>query len=176
MLRWLNLLDRLCVWMGMLAGVALTLLAVFTIFDIVFRYVFNAPIFGSIDIIQLSLVVMTFCALPYAGRAKGHIVVDLVPDYPSPLLTAWRDALGKLLTAVIFGLLAWQGWLRAEESVFLGEASNMREIPFQRFYQLMSVSAGVYTVALLTETLFLVLGRKLPALTTGLEGDPMSRR
>lgn len=175
MLRWLDIIDKLCVWMGAAAGVALTFLAIFTIVDVVLRYLFNAPIAGSIDVIQLSLVVMTFCALPYAGRTDGHIVVDLVPDFSKPWLTGWRDAAGKTLTAVIFGLLAWQGWLRADESMLLGEASNMLEIPYRRFYQLMALCAGVYAAALLTEALFRARGRDLPILKKGLDDDPLSR-
>lgn len=171
MTRWLAMVDRLSVWLGTLAGVALTGLALFTVVDIVLRYLFNQPIAGSIDVIKLSLIVMTFCALPYAGRSDGHIVVDIVPDYPSPRVTAIRDAIGKLLVAFVFALLAWQGWVRADEAALFGAASNMLEIPFRPFFFVMSFCSAVYALALLLEGLLRFSGRSVPALKDGLDAD-----
>lgn len=173
MKRCLAITDRVSVWLGTLAGVALTALALFTMADIILRYIFNQPISGSIDIVKLSLVVMTFCALPYAGRSDGHIVVDIVPDYPSQRLNGIRDATGKLLTATIFAVLAWQGLLRAEESALFGEASNMLEIPFQPFFYVMFVGSAVYSVALLIEALLLIAGHRVAAIEEGLAEDQL---
>lgn len=171
MTRWLAAVDRASVWLGTLAGVALTVLALFTMVDIVLRYLFNQPIVGSIDVVKLALVVMTFCALPYAGRSDGHIVVDLVPDYPSPRMNRLRDAIGKLLTAIMFGILAWQGWLRSEEAAFLGEASNMLEIPTYPFFYFMLFGSAVYAVALLLESLLLLAGHQVSPIQDGLDDE-----
>jgi len=171
MQKWLRILDRLSVWMGTLGGIALTALAGFTIVAIFFRYVLNDPIFGSIDIYRLSLAVMTFLALPYAGRSGGHIVVDIVPEFRNPAFNAWRNAISKLLIAVIFGLLAWQGVERADLAKLMGEASNMREIPHWRFYWVLTACAGLYALVLLTEAAFLLLGRDLPELKDGVGDD-----
>ena len=173
MKRCLAITDRVSVWLGTLAGVALTALALFTMADIILRYLFNQPISGSIDIVQLALVVMTFCALPYAGRSDGHIVVDIVPDYPSQRLNRIRDATGKLLTAAIFAVLAWQGLLRAEESALFGEASNMLEIPFRPFFYVMFGGSAVYSVALLMEALLLIAGHRVAAIEEGLAEDQL---
>lgn len=171
----LRIMDRLSVLLGTVAGAALSVLAVFTIVDIVMRYIFNAPITGSIDVIILALAVMTFCALPYAGRSDGHIVIDLMPDFPDPRITAWRDAVGKILVALAFGLLAWQGWVRGDVAAMLGEASNMLEIPFVWFFRLMALCVGFYTLTLLTEAVLLLRGRRVRALTDGLDDDGVPR-
>ena len=173
MKRCLAITDRVSVWLGSLAGVALTVLALFTMVDIVLRYIFNQPISGSIDVVKLALVVMTFCALPYAGRSDGHIVVDIVPDYPSPRLNRVRDAAGKLLTAAIFAVLAWQGLLRAEESALFGETSNMLEVPFEPFFYVMFVGSAVYAAALLMEALLLLAGHRVAAIKEGLADDQL---
>jgi TRAP-type C4-dicarboxylate transport system permease small subunit len=165
----LRLIDRLSVLLGTVAGVALTVLALFTVVDIVMRYVFNAPIGGSIDIITLALAVMTFCALPYAGRSDGHIVIDLMPDFPNPRVTAARDAVSKLLIAAAFALLAWQGWQRAEIAAMLGEASNMMQIPYAWFFRLMAACVSFYTLTLIVEAALLLAGRRAPPLTEGLD-------
>ncbi len=167
----LKLIDYLCLALGILAGIALTGLAGFTVVNVVMRYVFNAPVEGSNDVVQLTLVVMTWLALGYAGRSQGHIVVDLVPNYPFAFLNAVRDAFSKLVTAIIFGLLAWQGWLGAAEKEFLKESSNMLEVPLNYFYYVLSVGSGLFAAALLVEVAFILFGRNLPELSAGLGSD-----
>lgn len=167
--RWLKFADRIVVWMATLAGVTLTGLALFTMVNITMRYVFNAPIVGSNDVVELALVVMSFLALPYAGRSAGNIIVDLVPDYPSKAVTAWRDAIGKALAAVIFGLLAWQGWVAMGEKAASGESSNMIEIPLSPFYFVLFAGCAIYTVTLLLEFINLVVAHHVSELRDGLE-------
>lgn len=169
MTRLLAFIDRLCIAMGILAGAALTILAGFTALKVIMRYVFNEPVRGSNDIVQLALVVMIWLALSYAGRSNGHIVVDLAPDYPFAGLNRIRDALTKLTIAVIFGLLAWQGWLGAEEKEMLQETSNMLGVSLYYFYYVMSVGAGLYAAALSIEFAIVLSGRPLPYISTGLE-------
>jgi TRAP-type transport system small permease protein len=167
----LRLIDHLSVWLAIGAGVVLTALALFTFADVIMRYVFNAPIVGSIDIIELMLVVVVSLALPYAGRSQGHIVVDLVPDYRSALATRARDALGRLLPAVIFALLAWQAWLRGDDAAMMGEASNMLEIPFQPFFYVLAAGSAVYAIALLFEFALLATGRRIDPVRVGVEDE-----
>lgn len=165
----LGLIDRLSVLLAVIAGIALTFLAVFTIIDIVMRYVVNEPIVGSIDVIKLALLVMTVCALPYAGRTDGHIVVDIVPNFANPRLTALRDAIGKVLLAILFGIMAWQGWLRSEEAILMGEASNLLEIPFTWFYRVLALCAAFYAFILVYEAALLLAVGDVHKLEEGLD-------
>ncbi len=171
MTRLLTCIDRLCVAMGIFAGAALTILAGFTVLKVVMRYVFNEPVRGSNDIVQLTLVVMIWLALAYAGRSNGHIVIDLVPNYPFSGLNRLRDAFAKLAIAIVFGLLAWQGWLGAEEKEMLKETSNMLGVSLYYFYYVLSVGSGLYAAALLVEFAIVLSGRPLPHLSTGLENQ-----
>ena len=165
----LRIIDRLSVLLAVIAGIALTFLAVFTIVDIVMRYVVNDPIVGSIDVIKLALLVMTVCALPYAGRTDCHIVVDIVPNFSNPRLTAARDAAGKVLLAILFAIMAWQGWLRSEEAILMGEASNLLEIPFTWFYRVLALCAAFYAFILIYEAALLLAVGDVRKLEEGLD-------
>ncbi len=157
------------------SAVALVSMALFTFVDVVLRYLFNRPIVGSIDVIELILVVLIFLALPYTGRSGGHIIVDLVPDYPSERLTKIRDAIVQLLTAMVFAVLTWQAWLRASETATLGESSNMLEIPFWPFFTVMAAATALYTIALVLEVLLLFSGRRAGPVMVGVDDGLTAR-
>jgi TRAP-type C4-dicarboxylate transport system permease small subunit len=157
------------------SAVALVVMALFTSVDVVLRYVFNRPIVGSIDVIQLMLVVLIFLALPYAGRSGAHIIVDLVPDYPSKRLGRIRDAIVSLLSAFAFGILTWQACLRAAQAAMLDEASNILVVPFWPFFYVMAAGAALYSVALVLESLVLIGGQRAASVTVGLDEELASQ-
>lgn len=61
----------------LLAATAIFAMAALTFVDVIGRYVFNAPIPGTFEIVGLLLGVVTFAALPLVTRDRAHITVDL---------------------------------------------------------------------------------------------------
>lgn len=128
------LTDRAAWTLAIFAGLVLTFLVGLTFVDVVLRYVFSRPILGSKDILQMGMVLVVFLGAPFTWRAGGHIVVDLLPDYRKPALVKLRDVSVRLVVLLLFVLLTWQAWIRAEETALLGEATNMIELPYQPFF------------------------------------------
>lgn len=56
-------------------------MAAITFVDVIGRYVFNAPIPGTFEIVGLLLGVVTFSALPLVTRDQAHITVDLFDSF-----------------------------------------------------------------------------------------------
>lgn len=150
-------IDWLSRVMAIIAGLVLVFLVGLTFTDVVLRYIFSDPILGAKDILQMGMVVVVFWAAPYTWRIGGHIVVDLLPDYKSDFATRARDILVRLFALLVFVLLTWQGWQRAEESVFFGEATNMIELPYQPFFYALLAGTAVQSVILVLEIAALVL-------------------
>jgi TRAP-type C4-dicarboxylate transport system permease small subunit len=165
----LAVMDRLSWWLAIAAGLVLSFLVGLTFTDVVLRYVFSAPLLGAKDILQMGMVVVVFLAAPYTWRIGGHIVVDLLPDYNTEVATLARDIIVRLFALLVFGLLTWQAWERAEESVFFGEATNMIEIPYRPFFYFLMLGAAVQSVILALETVGLARNRAIN--TTTLEHD-----
>lgn len=91
------------------AGWAVLLMMVMATADVV-STVFNRPIAGAHEGVEMLMVVVIFLALPYAESRGQHIAVDLVFNRLPPRV---RQALGLfalVLALVFFGAMAWQGW------------------------------------------------------------------
>lgn len=151
-------LDGFCAALAVLSGLILLCLIGLTFVDVILRYVFSAPILGGKDLLQMGMVLVFAFALPFTWRMGGHIVVDLIPDYRIKALTVARDLVVRLIGLFVFGVLAWQAWVRAEDAAVFNEATNMIELPFQPFFQ---------ALALATAIQFLVLGVEAVRLLTG---------
>ena len=105
-----------------------------------------------------------FFALPLTSRVNGHIVVDLLPEFSNDYFNLLRDAFVKLLTLSIFGFLAWEGAIRAEESAIMGEATNMIEIPYRPFFYVLVTGCLINAIILVFETALLLFGERIAAL------------
>ncbi len=152
-------LDGLCAALAVLSGAILLCLIGLTFVDVVMRYVFSAPILGAKDLLQMGMVLVFAFALPLTWRMGGHIVVDLIPDYPLRGLTVGRDVAVRLIGLFIFAVLASQAWLRADDAALFNEATNMIEVPFRPFFQALAVAAAIQVLVLCVETAWLIAGR-----------------
>ena len=109
----------------------------------------------------MGMVIVFFFALPLTSRVNGHIVVDLLPEFSNDYFNLLRDAFVKLLTLSIFGFLAWEGAIRAEESAIMGEATNMIGIPYRPFFYVLVTGCLINAIILVFETALLLFGERI---------------
>ena len=157
----MRVLDTLCILLAVVSGSILLVLIGLTFADVVLRYVFAAPILGAGDVLQIGMVLVIALAIPFTWRAGGHIVMDLVPDYGLELLTRLRDLTVRLIGMVIFALLAWQAWERSADAALFNEATNMVEIPFEPFFQVLAAAAAFKVLVLGIEAVRILAGRSI---------------
>ncbi len=154
----MRLLDGLCAGLAVVSGLVLLALIGLTFVDVVLRYIFSAPFLGAKDLLQMGMVMVISLAFPFTWRIGGHIVVDLIPDYGIEALTRIRDSVVRLIGILIFALLAWRAWIRADDAVLFNEATNMIEVPFQPFFWVLAVAAGFQAVVLGVEGFRVIAG------------------
>ena len=108
--------------LAFVAGVALILMMVQTVIDVVMKNVFGAPIEGNLEIVSVyHMVALVFLPLAIVELKHEHISVDLVVRlFPAPLRRT-TETLSYLISALFFGILAWQTWLDAIEAWRIGE-------------------------------------------------------
>jgi len=161
MRKLIHVLDRISLVLALASGVVLIGLVCLTFCDVTLRYLFSSPITGAQDLIAMGMVIVFFFALPLTSRVNGHIVVDLLPEFSNNYFNLLRDAFVKLLTLSIFGFLAWEGAIRAEESAIMGEATNMIEIPYQPFFYVLVTGCLINAIILIFETALLLFGERI---------------
>ena len=157
----MRFIDNLCVGLAVFSGLVLFGIIGLTFFDVIFRYIFSAPIFGARDLLEMGMVVVISLAFPFTWRIGGHIVVDLLPDYGIAALTVIRDLFVRLIGIFIFAVLAWRGWVRSDDAVIFNEATNMIEIPFSPFFIILAAASAFQVVVLCVECARLLAGVSL---------------
>lgn len=105
-------LDRV---LGFISALPLALIVALTFSDVFARYLFASPIPGASEIIQFSMAIAIFTALPLVTHAGGHITVDLFLYTLSKRTQAYLQLPCELLSGLALALIAWRLWLQAKE-------------------------------------------------------------
>ena len=111
--RWRSVTAAACGWA---AAIALAAMMLLTVADVALRGLFNLPIRGVYDLVELLLAGTFFLALPAVFLRDENIVVNTIDD----LAPSWTPALRRLaecLAIVILVIIAWQGWRAARNSM-----------------------------------------------------------
>lgn len=99
--------KRVARWLSLAASLCLIVMMGVTVLDVLGRHLFNSPIFGTLDIVELSLVATIFIAIPATFLNDEHIVVDLVDQFAGPTTIRWLKRLGVIVTLIVLGVLLW---------------------------------------------------------------------
>ena len=81
--------------------------------DVIGRYVFNAPLKASMDLIELMMAILVFWSLAYCASINEHIRVDLVLIRLSKRTRENIERVTFLAGAFILALIPWRLGLRA---------------------------------------------------------------
>ena len=99
-----------------------TLMLAFLIFnDVVGRSMLNRPIPGTKEIIQNSVVAITFLQLPLAIYTGAMLRTSIVTDAVPPVLRRLLRTFGALLGLVFFIGLIWSTWPSFTDAYRIGE-------------------------------------------------------
>ena len=110
--------------------------------DVIGRYLFNAPINGTMERGQLMLGLMVFLSWGYTQIKKGHVNVELFILHFPPRLRLITDIVTTLLTLCLCIIIVWQSTLMAIETHQSGEVVYVIHWPLAPF-QLMVPLGGI---------------------------------
>jgi len=162
----LKQLDRLVGTVALFAGGAMVIgLAILIVTAVVFRYVFNSPIFGVDDFNQILLVCTVAFAVAYSGRTGGQVVVEILSIVSGPTLTRWTDIFVKLIGAVMMGILVWKLYESGLTAATYGETTSSLEITLQPFFWILALGMALYGLVLIFEMVALIRGRSISGST-----------
>lgn len=147
---------------GGAAGFMLFALMSVTMVDVVGRYVFNSPLPGGNEIVQILMAAIIYVALPSVCRQEAHITVDLLdgmtPDRAVPL----RQIITNLLAFLILGFVCVCLWIKAEDLVEYGGTFEFLGWPHAPFAYGMSVLSGLAAAVFLANLLRYLRGARKP--------------
>ena len=125
-----RLLERADRWLGrienalnLVAGVLIFALMLLGVAQIVLRTVFDAPIFGYIDIVEVSMVGFAVLSIAFVQRLGGHVRMELVVARLTGRALWFVEALGAALAAFIVAVLIPYSWRHFGRAFEFGDST-----------------------------------------------------
>lgn len=137
MRAWRGFIATTCGW---LAAVCVAGMMLVTVADVTLRTLANYPIRGTVEIVELLLTASFFLALPATFLRDENIVVDVVDRILGASTVGLLRRLSALVAAAMLALLAWQGWIAAQDTLVFGDVTADLAIP--RIYYWLPVLIG----------------------------------
>lgn len=114
-----NLFASFCIFALMLLGV----------WQVLGRTLFNAPVRGYIDFVELAMTTFAFLGIAYCQRLGGHVRMEMLLKPMRGRLLWSTEIFGTVVALVVIAVLIWYGWghfLRAYE---LGDSTIDTQLP-----------------------------------------------
>ena len=93
------------------------------------RTLFDRPISGYIDFVELSMATFAFLGIAYCQREGGHVRMDMFVRMARGRLQWAMELFGTLLALVIVGVLIWYGYDHFLRAWRLGDSTIDAELP-----------------------------------------------
>jgi TRAP-type C4-dicarboxylate transport system permease small subunit len=124
-------------------------MALLTGTDVIGRYVFNKPVRGSIDFIEILMGILFACGIAVTTALDDHISVDSLYDKLPSTGQRLLRVFASMVSTFLFFILAWQGYQGAMIGLKSGKASYTLEIPlfpFKFFLALGFLVSLIYSI------------------------------
>ena len=125
---------------GFAAAAVLVFMMLYTTAAVAMRELFNAPILGVVDVMEFSLVVCIFVALPGAFLRDENVTVDIIDQIVGPRAQTVLRFVGLILT--IGFLLAVLIHMEEPFRDKLQSGEHTMTLEFQRFYHWIPIIFG----------------------------------
>lgn len=101
-------MKKFVYWLSIFSGIVLLCILALMTAEVVFRYFFNQPILGTVEISPYLLVIFCFTGIAYTQSERGHINIELVTrKLPAGLQRALR-IISLILSLATFVVITWQ--------------------------------------------------------------------
>ena len=140
--------NRVTRFLTDVAGVSLTIMMLVTVADVFLRNVFDKPIYGSVELVQSTLVYMVFLGIPGAFARGGHVTVDIADHLFDARVINWFRAFARLFSLAFLATMLWTMWERARDAYAFGDTTSDLTIPLVAFWAPMLLGTICSIVAL----------------------------
>ena len=138
---------------NLLAADAIFLLMILGCAQILLRTVFNMPISGYIDLVELSMAGMAFLGAAYCQRLGSHIRMEILIGYLKGRWIWAFEIIGTLFAMFIIGVLIWYSWDHFMRSFQLGDTTIDAEFPVWPSKLLVPIAFSLWFVRLTIQLL-----------------------
>ncbi len=147
-------------WLNYGGAGFLFVLMVLVMAHVIGRYIFSFPVPGSVELIELLMVLVVFLGFAECAVQRGNVSVDLFVDRLPKKVQAVIDTVTCFFSIGIVSLITWQSAVQAKALWQSGHVSGVLHIPHYPFAILMVLGWAAFDLVLVAHC-FDFLGRFL---------------
>lgn len=133
---------------NLLAAFAIIMLMVLGVLQIVLRTIFNTPISGYIDLVELSMASMAFLGAAYCQRLGSHIRMELLVGRLKGRALWAIEAFGTAIALFVIGVLIYYSFGHFLRSYTFGDTTMDAEYPVWPSKLLVPIAFSIWFVRL----------------------------
>jgi len=129
-------------------SVLMVMMAIITT-DVILRYVFNSPLRGVYEIVEVTLVIVVSFGLAYTAAQKGAVAVEVLVERYPPRARVIMDIFNSLAGLAFFSLISWKTTEQAMIYWAAGQTTYVSALPLHPFVLVVSFGTGLLSLVLL---------------------------
>jgi C4-dicarboxylate transporter DctQ subunit len=139
----------------------LTMMMLITVYEVMMRYIFNAPTSWTLEITQYLMLIGLFIAAAYTLEVEGHIKVDFMTERLSPGKQRIVNVMTSVLAIIYFTLLLWESGQLAWLAFKFGQRSmTLLAIPLFPTYVFVPIGSFLMILQGVVQLFRLVANKK----------------
>ena len=123
--RWLGRVEDV---LDLVAAFFIVFLMMFAVAQVFSRKLFNYPLWGYVDIVEIVMVTFAFLGISYCQRLGGHVRMELLVRRLGGRTLWIFEILGTVVALGIILVLLWYGFTHFLRAFQLGDSTIDREI------------------------------------------------
>ncbi|MBX9773865.1 MAG: TRAP transporter small permease [Xanthobacteraceae bacterium] len=132
--------------LALIGGWVIVALMIYTVADVILRYIFNRPFSGSIEVTEFAMAVIVFLGIAWCGWLGGHVAVDILERPLEDPRLRFVPVILTFIGGVLFLAIAWLTIGEALSTV--SRVSNMMRWPHYPFQFVVALGSAMYAVVL----------------------------
>jgi len=154
------MLLRRC--LGGVTAIILSYMMVLTVVDVFGRFFLNKPIPGSFEMMEFSLAILVFAAMPLVTWDRGHVSVTLLDGIFKGAGKKFQQIVVLAGSALAMAIIAWRMRDQGNRLDITGAITGYLEWPIAPVAYFMAALAAFSLIILLILIWFVVVDRDLP--------------
>lgn len=130
-------------------AVVVFIMMMVTVIDVTGRYLFNAPLFGALELTEILMGLLVFIGMPLATARREHISISLIGDALPRRLASVQARVFDMVCAIICLVVVWRMWIYAQRLVRSGEHTQQLHISVGLVVHVMAILFAVTAVVFL---------------------------
>ncbi len=148
--RWLSRIEDI---LDLVAAFFIVFLMMFAVTQVISRKLFNYPLWGYVDIVEIVMVTFAFLGISYCQRLGGHIRMELLVRQLRGRALWIFEIVGIIVALGIILVLLWYGFTHFLRAFQLGDSTIDREIILWPAKLVIPIAFSVLSARLLIQLL-----------------------